>query len=112
MREQQSYHGLTGDVSRRMDRLSLVDRPISVQEDFSSDEGESRNPRSCLIFEYLERDPPYGREPLADKVSGTRQLLVVAVVLIREQKSTLLCRHVNVLIYSFYADIRSCLSCS
>ena len=87
MREQHSQHGLSSDVSRRMDRLSLGGHPISLREDFSSDEGESLSSRSCLIFEYLERDPPYGREPLADKVSGIHHILVVTVLLIREENS-------------------------
>ncbi|XP_024024988.1 uncharacterized protein LOC21388361 [Morus notabilis] len=35
----------------------------------SSDESETCNPPGRLVFEYLERDPPYSREPLADKIS-------------------------------------------
>ncbi|EXB39744.1 hypothetical protein L484_016588 [Morus notabilis] len=68
MQEQPGHNNLLSDVCRRIDRLSLRDNPISLQEDFSSDEGESGNSQACLIFEYLERDPPYGREPLADKI--------------------------------------------
>jgi hypothetical protein len=34
-----------------------------------SDDGETDASSSFPIFEYLERDPPYGREPLTDKVS-------------------------------------------
>ncbi|EYU17395.1 hypothetical protein MIMGU_mgv1a020798mg [Erythranthe guttata] len=40
-----------------------------LQEGFSSDEGESESSRSCLLFDYFERDKPYCREPLADKIS-------------------------------------------
>ncbi|KAA8529115.1 hypothetical protein F0562_034086 [Nyssa sinensis] len=68
-REQQNSHHLTSKIPLRMDRLSLKDPHIALQEDFSSDEGESGNFRGCLLFEYLERDPPYGREPLADKIA-------------------------------------------
>ncbi|GMH26236.1 hypothetical protein Nepgr_028079 [Nepenthes gracilis] len=57
------------DVSLEMDRLSLRDQQIAFQGGFSSDEGESRNFRACLLFEYLENDVPYSREPLADKIS-------------------------------------------
>ncbi|XP_051148381.1 uncharacterized protein LOC127263416 [Andrographis paniculata] len=39
----------------------------SEREGFSSDEGESRSSSGCL-FEYLERDQPYCREPLANKI--------------------------------------------
>lgn len=63
-REQQNYH-VTSDVPLRIVGLSLTDH----QEDFSSDDSESGNSRGCLLFEYLERDPPNGREPLADKIS-------------------------------------------
>jgi hypothetical protein len=69
MREQHSQHNLSSDVSRRIDRLSLRDHPSSLQDDFSSDDGESAISQSCLIFEYLERDPPYSRVPLADKLA-------------------------------------------
>ena len=36
----------------------------------SSDESETCNPPGRLVFEYMERDPPYSREPLADKASA------------------------------------------
>ncbi|CAK7326631.1 unnamed protein product [Dovyalis caffra] len=67
-REQWNHHHLTNDFPLRMDRLSLRDQHIAHQEDFSSDEGESMNCQGCLLFEYLERDAPYSREPLADKI--------------------------------------------
>lgn len=35
----------------------------------SSDESEICDPPGHLIFEYLEHDAPFSREPLADKVS-------------------------------------------
>ncbi|KAL6894399.1 hypothetical protein ACP4OV_008497 [Aristida adscensionis] len=34
-----------------------------------SDDGEAHTSSSSPIFEYMERDPPYGREPLTDKVT-------------------------------------------
>lgn len=47
----------------------------------SSDEIETCSRPGQLIFEYLEREPPFGREPLADKVSlvslDTNILIVV-----------------------------------
>ncbi|XP_020101025.1 proline-rich receptor-like protein kinase PERK9 [Ananas comosus] len=39
------------------------------QGGFLSDDGEACTAPLLPIFEYLERDPPYGREPLADKIS-------------------------------------------
>lgn len=54
----------------RMDRLSLRDQHLGLHEDCSSDEAESFNSQGRLLFEYLERDLPYLREPLADKASG------------------------------------------
>ncbi|XP_030537078.1 uncharacterized protein LOC115745645 [Rhodamnia argentea] len=47
---------------------SSSDGSSSGMEGFSSDDGDTGNSRGCLLFEYLERDPPYRREPLADKV--------------------------------------------
>lgn len=48
--------------------LSLRGNHVALQEGSSSDDGESGNSRGFLLFEYLERDPPYSREPLADKI--------------------------------------------
>jgi hypothetical protein len=67
-RDQLNHHHVTDDFPLRIDRLSLRDQHVAHKEDFSSDEGESVNCQGCLLFEYLERDPPYSREPLADKV--------------------------------------------
>ncbi|MCD9641594.1 hypothetical protein HAX54_027825 [Datura stramonium] len=36
----------------------------------SGDENEMGNSPGLLVFEYFERNQPYGREPLADKISG------------------------------------------
>lgn len=73
-REQRSYNHPTGEVLQRVERLSLRDQNIALQEEFSSDEGESGKAQDFLLFEYLERDPPFGREPLANKV-GTAPCL-------------------------------------
>ncbi|KAL6577642.1 hypothetical protein OROMI_009970 [Orobanche minor] len=40
---------------------------MAFQEGFSSDEGEDGSSHGTLLFEYLEQDPPYCREPLANK---------------------------------------------
>lgn len=68
MREQRNLPYLSDEVPQRMSRLSLRDQNSLPQDGFSSDDGDSVNPQGYLIFEYLERDPPYSREPLADKV--------------------------------------------
>ncbi|OAP09219.1 hypothetical protein AXX17_AT2G00230 [Arabidopsis thaliana] len=52
-------------VSARVDCISLRDQH---QEDSSSDDGEPLGSQGRLMFEYLERDLPYIREPFADKV--------------------------------------------
>ncbi|XP_010279345.1 PREDICTED: uncharacterized protein LOC104613287 isoform X2 [Nelumbo nucifera] len=67
-REQWNHYHLPSETSLRMERLSLREE-IALQEGFSSDDGESGNSCGCLLFEFLERDPPYSREPLADKIS-------------------------------------------
>lgn len=56
---------LTESSLHNMNRLSLRDKPLNAQEGSSSDGGETTT--GSLAFEYLERDPPYSREPLADK---------------------------------------------
>ena len=68
LREQRNLPHLSDEVPHRMGRLSLRDHHILPQDGFSSDDGESGNSQGYLLFEYLERDPPYSREPLADKV--------------------------------------------
>ncbi|ESQ32368.1 hypothetical protein EUTSA_v10004298mg [Eutrema salsugineum] len=50
-----------------LNRISLRDK--SVAGSLSSGETEISNPQGRLLFEYLEYEPPFGREPLANKVS-------------------------------------------
>ncbi|XP_010502089.1 PREDICTED: uncharacterized protein LOC104779424 [Camelina sativa] len=53
-------------VSASLHHISLTDQ---LHEDSSSDDGgEPLSSQGRLIFDYLERDLPYIREPLADKV--------------------------------------------
>ena len=66
--ERWNHSHATNDLPPRMDGLSLRDQRGARQEDFFSDEGEYVNSQGSLLFEYLEQDPPYSREPLADKV--------------------------------------------
>ncbi|CAG7868952.1 unnamed protein product [Brassica rapa] len=58
----ESERGLSGC----MDQLSLRKEH---REDSSSDDGEPLSSHGRLVFEYLERDLPYIREPFADKMS-------------------------------------------
>ncbi|MBA0800054.1 hypothetical protein Gohar_010518 [Gossypium harknessii] len=51
---------------QRLNTLSLRNRPFGGS---SSDESDTCNPLGQLIFEYLEHDQPFSREPLADKIS-------------------------------------------
>ncbi|KAI3467056.1 hypothetical protein Pfo_023719 [Paulownia fortunei] len=67
-REQLNYRQ-TSESSLRVDQLLLREQHMAFQEGFSSDEGESGSSQGCLLFEYLARDQPYCREPLADKIS-------------------------------------------
>ncbi|XAR72314.1 hypothetical protein NMG60_11018909 [Bertholletia excelsa] len=67
MTEHFNQHCLSSESSLRIDQLSSGDQH-TIQEGFSSDEGESGNTRRCLLFEYFERDQPYSREPLTDKI--------------------------------------------
>ncbi|KAI4378952.1 hypothetical protein MLD38_016366 [Melastoma candidum] len=54
-------------VFQNFNGLSVKDNSPS---DSSCDEAEVSNPAGHLIFEYLERDQPYSREPLADKIAA------------------------------------------
>ncbi|XP_060214757.1 uncharacterized protein LOC132641693 isoform X3 [Lycium barbarum] len=72
-REQWLYHSQTSESSLSVDGLSLRDRNATFQEGFSSDESESGSSQGALLFEYLAHDHPYGREPLADKISDLAQ---------------------------------------
>ncbi|XP_030455491.1 uncharacterized protein LOC115676669 [Syzygium oleosum] len=67
-RNLQHYDHPANVVSSRIGRLSMSDEQSSGMEGFSSDDGDTGISRGCLLFEYMERDPPYSREPLADKV--------------------------------------------
>ncbi|OMO53589.1 hypothetical protein CCACVL1_28528 [Corchorus capsularis] len=51
---------------QRLSRLSVRNKPSGGS---SSDESDISNPPGQLIFEYLEHDQPFSREPLADKIS-------------------------------------------
>lgn len=50
---------------QKLNTLSLRNRPFGGS---SSDESDTCKPLGQLIFEYLEHDQPFSREPLADKV--------------------------------------------
>lgn len=50
-----------------LNRISLRDQ--SIAGSLSSGETEVSNPQGRLLFEYLEYEPPFGREPLANKVN-------------------------------------------
>ncbi|XP_022846610.1 uncharacterized protein LOC111369358 isoform X1 [Olea europaea var. sylvestris] len=66
--QQHCYRCQSSDNPLSIDRLSVSDQNMAFQEGFSSDEGEPGSSQGCLLFEYLERDQPYSREPLADKI--------------------------------------------
>lgn len=67
-REQHSWRHLRSEIPIRLDRLSINDEHSARQEGFSSDDSEAGNSQGLLLFEFLEQDLPYCREPLADKV--------------------------------------------
>lgn len=61
-----SQQELAVSTLREMKGLSLRSKPSNGS---SSNEGESSSFPGVLVFEYLEHDAPYSREPLADKIS-------------------------------------------
>ncbi|CAN6297152.1 unnamed protein product [Urochloa humidicola] len=56
------------DVDRL--RVSSVEATHRLENGGLPSDGETDASSRFPIFEYLERDPPYGREPLTDKVSA------------------------------------------
>lgn len=67
-RGKQSNHYPNSDICRRMNHLSMNDHHHTLQEGFSSDDSDSTSTQGGLLFEYLERNQPWGREPLTDKI--------------------------------------------
>ena len=61
-----------------------------------SDDGETNASSSFPMFEYLEKDSPYGREPLTDKVSSFSVTMLTIGVL---------CIEAN---YAWLSGINSC----
>lgn len=65
-----------GNWSQQNIIASTIDgiKHLSLKKDSllesSGDENEIGNSPGLLAFEYFERNQPYGREPLADKISG------------------------------------------
>lgn len=68
-REQWLHDHLACENIVKLRKTSLSDEHSTMQEGFSSDDGDAGNPRSVLLFQFLEQDLPYQRVPLADKVT-------------------------------------------
>jgi len=64
-----------------MDRLSVRENHLTMQEGFSSDDSDAGNSQGRLIFQHLERDPPYSREPLSDKARPISWHLLTLVLM-------------------------------
>ncbi|KAF5752171.1 hypothetical protein HS088_TW01G00078 [Tripterygium wilfordii] len=62
-----NHQNSVGTNTQSLSRLSLSNK---ASKGSSSDECETSNPPGRLMFEYFEHDPPFTREPLADKVSA------------------------------------------
>ncbi|XP_031387547.1 uncharacterized protein LOC116200788 isoform X1 [Punica granatum] len=73
LREQNHCSLSSGAITPRLESLSMRDQNGALPEDISSDEGESSCSEGHLLFEYFEWNPPYSREPLADKISDLAQ---------------------------------------
>ncbi|KAH9612443.1 hypothetical protein KSS87_000690 [Heliosperma pusillum] len=67
-RGQRNPCSLPSDILFKMEKLLSKTQHTTVHEG-SSDDGESGNSQVSLLFQYLEYDPPFCREPLADKIS-------------------------------------------
>ncbi|XP_039792147.1 uncharacterized protein LOC120658014 isoform X2 [Panicum virgatum] len=59
-----------GSSETDVDRLrGSLEATCRLEGGFQRDDAEMHSPSSRPIFEYVETDPPFGREPLTDKVS-------------------------------------------
>lgn len=63
------HHYTANDSEHRLADLSLREKHNESLEGFSSDDSDVINSQACPLFEFFERDPPYSRVPLADKIS-------------------------------------------
>jgi hypothetical protein len=50
-------------------RRSSLEASCRLEGSFQRDDGERHFPSTHPIYEYLETDPPFSREPLTDKAS-------------------------------------------
>lgn len=60
---------VTGTLNLRIDKLCLREKHGHQQKGSSSGDGDFGHFRGHLLFEFLEQDPPFIREPLSDKIS-------------------------------------------
>ncbi|KAK7301681.1 hypothetical protein RJT34_12552 [Clitoria ternatea] len=60
-------YGQSAKKSYAKPRLSIHDKHNTMQEGFSSDDSENKNPQD-LLFEYFDHDPLISYEPLTDKI--------------------------------------------
>ncbi|XP_062189812.1 uncharacterized protein LOC133892853 [Phragmites australis] len=62
-----------GSSETDVDQLRLsgssLEATFPLEGGFQRDDSEIHSPSTRPVFEYLETDPPFGREPLTDKVS-------------------------------------------
>ena len=59
-----------GSSETDVDRLrGSLEATCRLEGGFQRDDAEMHSPSTRPIFEYLETDPPFGREPLTDKAS-------------------------------------------
>ena len=59
-----------GSSETDVDRLrGSLEATCRLEGGFQRDDAEMHSPSSRPIFEYVETDPPFGREPLTDKAS-------------------------------------------
>ena len=59
-----------GSSETDVDRLrGSLEATCRLEGGFQRDDAELHSPSTHPIFEYIETDPPFGREPLTDKAS-------------------------------------------
>ncbi|KAK6925285.1 Protein of unknown function DUF789 [Dillenia turbinata] len=67
--EEKAPHLLPREFLTKIGRMTISEKTTANQDESSSDDSDAGSSTGCLLFEFLEQDLPYSREPLEDKAS-------------------------------------------
>ncbi|KAK6921216.1 Protein of unknown function DUF789 [Dillenia turbinata] len=67
--EEKAPYRLPRELLTKIGRITISEKTAANQDESSSDDSDTGSSTGCLLFEFLEQDLPYSREPLEDKAS-------------------------------------------